>query len=641
MIELLLKSPINNTVIFSNQITINYEVRDTEGVFDKVSFTLYDKNSTLFKTTAELSPLTVTGRQRIIVSNQTSLQNYFYREEKVTRTDLFNIENVPEGEYYLVAVVLNKYGKEILSTKKTINFSLKPITIEVKNKLSSVVSSSIPNFLEREYELFTDFIKQYYRWLESSKNVNYIPHNLEQLLDIDSVPPELIDKFYETYLPLLPRKFATDKESGLSLDIKKVVKNIRDFYSKKGTEDSFRFLFRVMFDTEITLSYPKEKMLFTSGSVWVKPIIIRINGLTDTFSADIIGKTVYTLNASGNVNFSADIDDTIYTFVENLETTTAFLNNVVGNLETDYVYIDVVREGVVETQKLKLIRMVTKVEPKESCPFYGFKIGDRVKLTPDGQGFHTCVGPSNCNEQRVGSFNLTRQPGYSFLAYVEKVNDQGEIQKVKILDPGVGFDGPLNSRYDIVIGDRNANCKLTLYGGYIFYHEGYYLNKNSLLSEIAYLQDNFYYQLNSYEIGSNITPYRYSDILKQNVHPAGYQPFYRYDILDFISEKFTINTVSNFGSYIISGAIDEDGNVVALEEDIIKGESEQVSPSQDVGLSQISFFKSSSYEIPNTGSTDIISTDEQNTSSTDYILSINEIEPLDFAPVSKTSKLLL
>jgi hypothetical protein len=494
--------------------------------------------------------------------------------------------------------------------------------------------------LEREYELFTHFIKQYYAWLETSKNVNYIPHNLEQLLDIDSVPPELIDRFYETYLPLLPRKFAKDKESGLELDIKKVVKNIRDFYSKKGTEDSFRFLFRIMFDTEITLSYPKEKMLFASGSVWVKPIIIRIKGLTDTFSADIIGKTVYTLDASGNVNFSADIDDTIYNFVENLETTTAFLTNVVGTLETDYVYIDVVRAGVVENEKLKLIRMVIQAEPR-GCPFYGFKVGDRVKLTPDGSGLHLCVGEGNCQEQKVGAINATRQPGYSFLAYVEKVNDQGEIEKIKILDPGVGFDGPLNSRYDITIGNRNSNCKLTLEGGYIFFHEGYYLNKNSLLSEIAYLQDNYYYQLNSYEIGSNITPYRYSDILKQNVHPAGYQPFYRYDILDFVSEKFTINVIPNFGSYIISGGIDENGNVTPVEQDIIRGEQEQTSSTQDVGLSQVSFLKTSSYENPYAGSTDIISTDEQNTSSTDYISSVGEIEPLDFSPVSKTSKLLL
>ena len=115
MISLTIKTPTAGDLIFSNRVVINYEVKDTEGIFNKVVF---DVDGVLF--------------------------------EKTARSGLFEI-TVPEGDHVLVAYVKNKYGKEIISTRNTVEFSAKPITIELKNKLSSVVSSSIPDFLEQEY----------------------------------------------------------------------------------------------------------------------------------------------------------------------------------------------------------------------------------------------------------------------------------------------------------------------------------------------------------------------------------------------------------------------------------------------------------------------------------------------------------
>lgn len=635
MIELILKSPIDNSVLFSDNLTVSYEVRDTDAVFSRVEFVVYDKNSTAFQSflSPESSKVGLLSAQNLMATN-----SVVFKQETTVRQDLFNITNLKEGEYYMVAVVYNKYGKEIPSTKKTINFSTKPITVEIQNKLSSVVSSSIPNFLERDYEIFTDFIKQYYVWLESSKNITFIPHNIEQFLDIDTTPPELLNKFYETYLPLFPQKYAKDRESGIELDIRKVIKNIRDFYSKKGTEDSFRFLFRVMFDTEITISYPKEKMLFCSNSKWIKPIIIRISDLNETSSAELIGKKIYTLDEENNVTFSADVEDTTFTTIENIDTCTVQLSNIFGTLTTNYVYVDLLVSGVEERIKLNLIRMVVKVEPKTTCTEetagYGFKVGELLRIRQEKGYFHICMG---CVPQQLGLSGAVKEPGYSFLAVIEKVKQDGQMEKIRIIDPGVGFDGALNTMYPILVGNRVVSCKVILYGDYIFYSEGYYLSKNSLLSEINNLQDNFYYQLNSYEIGSNITSYRYADTLKQNVHPAGYQPFYRYDILDLLVQGREIITVPNFGTYEL-GAIDENGDNIPVLVDVLPAEAELVSPNQDVGISQISFFRVSSYQTRAADSTDIISTDEQDYSSTDYISSIGQIEPLDFNPVTRNPR---
>jgi hypothetical protein len=87
------------------------------------------------------------------------------------------------------------------------------------------------------------------------------------------------------------------------------------------------------------------------------------------------------------------------------------------------------------------------------------------------------------------------------------------------------------------------------------------------------LQDNFYYQQNSYEIGSNVNSYKFSDILKQNVHPAGYKAFYRYDVLDDIIEKRELTT-SEPGSFELRFGFDEDGNTLGSDvyENIIQTE---------------------------------------------------------------------
>ena len=113
-------------------------------------------------------------------------------------------------------------------------------------------------------------------------------------------------------------------------------------------------------------------------------------------------------------------------------------------------------------------------------------------------------------------------------------------------------------------------------------YEGRYKSKKSLLSELGILPDNYYYQQNSYEIGSNVTPYRYSDILKKNVHPAGYQPFYRYDILDTIIEKAITNSSTESSNKTGFIGFNEDGtsNFDNLEQKI--GESNLIPPDQDV-----------------------------------------------------------
>jgi hypothetical protein len=571
MIELLLKTPINNDIVFSDVITINYEVRDTSGVFSKVVFE---------------------------VNNQVI--------EKTARTDVFQIP-LPEGEYILTCYVKNKYNKEILETRKTILVSTKPVTLELKNKLSSVVSSSIPDFLEQDYQTFVDFIKYYYIWLESTKNVNLIPHTLEQYFDVDTIPPELVDRFQETYLSTFPKQFSIDRETGNAPDVTKVLKRIKDFYSKKGTEDSFRFLFRVMFDTEITFTYPREKLLKASEAQWVVPKFIRAKNLNENDAALLIGTELYVLDENGSKTFSAIIEDTYTFYYASNPITTLNLINVTGNLNSSKVYYSKNVFGVIEEYSIDLYSMIIdyylyKCPDSLGYPIYDFEVGMIVNLVNSGSGIWLlCNGgetvealtEDGCNPLYGAIFNPERVElpdpflkhddlGAGFKAQISKVSEKGEIEEIQILDPGFNwglnvngygtqFTGKPNPKTESI--ERVYDCRIRYVTGYLFTGTGFYRSKKSLLSQMSILQDNFYYQQNSYEIGSNVNSYKFSDILKQNVHPAGYKAFYRYDVLDNIIEKRELTT-SEPGSFELRFGFDEDGNTLGSDvyENIIQTE---------------------------------------------------------------------
>jgi len=581
MIELNVKYPNDGDTIFSETVSINYQVKDTDGLFNKVVFEIDGE---------------------VI--------------EKTSRSDLFQL-TLADGEHTLVAYIKNKYNKELLQTRKTINFFTKPVTLELKNRLSSVVSSTIPDFLEKDYAVFVDFIKYYYIWLESTKNVNLIPHTIEQFLDVDTVPPELIDTFYETYLSSFPKQFSKDKETGSSADVTKIIKNIKDFYSKKGTEDSFRFLFRLMFDTEITLTYPREKLLKASQAEWINPKLIRIKDVAGDDLSSLVGSELYVEDDAGVKTFSALIEDYYTSSYGAKLITTVRLTNMIGELNSSKVYYKKYVGGIEEEFHFDLYSMITSVDLNSTCPnslgypIYDFTVGQKIKLVlQESIGYLICNDPCSPSYGYIGistdpegdgyqPFEITfyswdvyyqsgfYQQGYSFHAIVDGIDEKGAITKIKILDPGFAYTEENIKRYGTQFDNSDGtgrvyDCLIQYNVGYLMEYEGRYKSKKSLLSELGILPDNYYYQQNSYEIGSIVTPYRYSDILKKNVHPAGYQPFYRYDILDTIVEKAITNSSTESSNKTGFIGFNEDGtsNFDNLEQKI--GESNLIPPDQDV-----------------------------------------------------------
>ena len=138
-----------------------------------------------------------------------------------------------------------------------------------KLKQSIAVQRQIPEHIRINYPAFVEFIKLYYEFLEETQ-----AQNLEKIRDVDDTLEEFIDRFKEELAKNVPIELAADKRT--------LLKHIRQFYLSRGSEESFKFVFKALFGQEAELFYPSTQMLRVSDGKWQQEIsvFVRITGTT-------------------------------------------------------------------------------------------------------------------------------------------------------------------------------------------------------------------------------------------------------------------------------------------------------------------------------------------------------------------------
>lgn len=101
-----------------------------------------------------------------------------------------------------------------------------------------------------------------------------------------------------------------------SIDKDTLLRNIKDFYNYKGTDISIEFLFRSLFDEEITVKYPKDYVIKASYSDFTVDDIIKVEAIEgDPYS--LIGNELNQSDASGVLTSSAVIDEILINNISN------------------------------------------------------------------------------------------------------------------------------------------------------------------------------------------------------------------------------------------------------------------------------------------------------------------------------------
>lgn len=124
------------------------------------------------------------------------------------------------------------------------------------NKLSFLTDEVIPKYVRENNSDYVVLVQNYFEYLERQFGEYDIVANLLEYRDIDTTVDEYLDEFRKTYAKELP--------NNTSVNLKLLIKKIREFYKSKGNEDSLKFLFKTIYNSSVEFYYPAVDVLKTS-----------------------------------------------------------------------------------------------------------------------------------------------------------------------------------------------------------------------------------------------------------------------------------------------------------------------------------------------------------------------------------------
>lgn len=137
------------------------------------------------------------------------------------------------------------------------------------NKVSTLIESQLPAFIVDDHPNFVEFIKKYYEFLEQPGNPVYELKVFDTNYDVDLARESMITYFKSKIIPSFPEQTALSSE--------RILKASKDFYAKKGTPDSFKFIFKALYNTDVEVFFPKLQILRASDGKWMQPQAFRLS----------------------------------------------------------------------------------------------------------------------------------------------------------------------------------------------------------------------------------------------------------------------------------------------------------------------------------------------------------------------------
>jgi hypothetical protein len=266
-----------------------------------------------------------------------------------------------------------------------------------RTNLSAVVSRQLPEHIREDYPTFVAFVEAYYEYLQA-QGVDF-----STIRDIDRTLTEFVDQFKKELAYNLPN--ITQNERFL-------LQNVKDQYLAKGSEGSYKLLFKLLFGKEVELVYPGRSMLRASDGRWNQEISLFAK--VDYGNAEqVVGKLV------------------------DIQTPTRVLR----------VLIDRRQDIVGEVDRIVLIDPTLQVyEFFLDKRFFGnVNAGDRIRYRDE---FQATILPAtqklNVTQPgknfRIGQvFELRSGKGTGALMKVTAVTDDGGIKYAELIKFGIGY----------------------------------------------------------------------------------------------------------------------------------------------------------------------------------------------------------
>ncbi len=441
----------------------------------------------------------------------------------------------------------------------------------MQNKISAILAYNLPTFVREDHELFVAFIKAYYEWMEEQGNALHFLERFEDNSNIDLADAEYVDKFVQEMAVTFPKN--------ILINTQELLKVIKEFYIAKGSEQSFRFLFTIMYDAEISIQHPQEFLHRSSDGKYLANDYAYITGDNEFKIADVLTGSPENIAAQirGTTSGAVAIIDTIIsTFILNQKVLRLDISSYQGNflpneeiiLSVNNVDVKEVIFGIVNnigitdgginyklTDDVEIVssgdgqRAKAKIKRLGRGPLdnvtivnggTGYQVGQQIKsiksIDSIGYGFSAKVysvdgGGAITGVQVIsGGYDYSKQTGATVIGGGTGAelnltgNMVGKILGIEVFDSGIDYSVPADISINIT-SDTGTGADLVAQLSGVFNEPKIYQNQDDFPSNYNRIQDSYYYQNFSYVIQSKISPHEWLGTVKRVAHPAGMQLF--------------------------------------------------------------------------------------------------------------------
>lgn len=289
--------------------------------------------------------------------------------------------------------------------------------IETGQKTSLLIPSQLPEFIRDEpaYANFVLFLQAYYEWMEETGQVTDRTKNILNYTDIDKTSSEFLQYFYNDFLSYFPEEILADKV--------KVTKLAKQLYQSKGTQSAYKFLFRVLFNTDVDFFYTKDAVLRASAGKWYVAKSLRLDSNDINFlkvnNYRVFGETTKSIGTIENVVISGTKSEVFISNIERLFQSGEIVRVVDSNNQ------DVLFDGL--PLKAKVLGQISQ-----------------VKIDPNNRGSLYLPG-----DPVIVYGGLTSNTGIGASAVVGSTT-KGSIQRIKVETGGYGYREDPNTTIDIL-----------------------------------------------------------------------------------------------------------------------------------------------------------------------------------------------
>ena len=179
------------------------------------------------------------------------------------------------------------------------------------NKVSLLINKQVPEFVREEYPVFISFLEAYYEFLENKQGTQKNDlitksKELKYISDVDSSIEEFEEQFLNSYATFLPKETTIDKAL--------LIKNVLPLYLSKGSEKSFKLLFRMLFGGELEINYPKNNVFRASDGRWEVENAVKVSTeIYSNYTGNGTNKTFYILGKLGFSEVSVYVNNVLQT----------------------------------------------------------------------------------------------------------------------------------------------------------------------------------------------------------------------------------------------------------------------------------------------------------------------------------------